>query len=77
MAAFVCTYRTIFILYLTFSHAFILENWSSIVGIAGAAHLLALAIVNVTPTPKDDELYGKFYKVIEMIAGIVTQVAKK
>ena len=47
--------------------AFILENWSSIVGIAGAAHLLALAIVNVTPTPKDDELYGKFYKVIEMI----------
>tara|TARA_A100001201_G_scaffold103626_1_gene88905 strand:+ start:261 stop:437 length:177 start_codon:yes stop_codon:yes gene_type:complete len=56
---------------------FILENWSSIVGIAGAAHLLALAIVNVTPTPKDDELYSKFYKVIEMIAGIVTKVAKK
>ena len=55
--------------------AFILENWSSIVGIAGAAHLLALAIC-VTPTPKDDELYGKFYKVIEMIAGIVTKVAK-
>ena len=57
--------------------AFVLENWSNIVGIAGAAHLLALAIVNVTPTPKDDELYGKFYKVIEMIAGIVTKVAKK
>ena len=57
--------------------AFILENWSSIVGIAGAAHLVALATVNVTPTPKDDELYGKFYKVIEMIAGIVTKVAKK
>ena len=57
--------------------AFVLENWSNIVGIAGAAHLLALAIVNVTPTPKDNELYGKFYKVIEMIAGIVTKVAKK
>jgi|TARA_R100001510_G_C7635486_1_gene193727 hypothetical protein len=57
--------------------AFILENWSSIVGIAGAAHLLALAIVNVTPTPKDNELYGKFYKVVEMLAGIVTKVAKK
>ena len=57
--------------------AFILENWSSIVGIAGAAPLLALAIVNVTPTPKDNELYGKFYKVVEMLAGIVTKVAKK
>ena len=57
--------------------SFILENWSNSVGIAGAAHLLALAIVNVTPTPKDDEIYAKFYKVIEMIAGIVTKVAKK
>jgi hypothetical protein len=56
---------------------YLLNNWSNIVGIAGAAHLLALAIVNVTPTPKDDELYAKFYKVIEMIAGIVTKVAKK
>jgi hypothetical protein len=57
--------------------AFLLNNWEAIVGIAGAAHLLALAIVNMTPTPKDDELYGKFYKVIEKIAGIVTKVAKK
>jgi len=39
--------------------------------------MLALAIVNVTPTPKDDELYGKLYKVIEVIAGIVTKLAKK
>lgn len=55
----------------------ILDNLASITGILGAAHLLALAIVNVTPTPKDDELYGKFYKVIEKIAGIVTKVAKQ
>ena len=35
--------------------AFILENWSSIVGIAGAVHLLALAIVNVTSARKVDD----------------------
>jgi len=64
-------------LYRLFIMSFLLENWSSIVGIAGAAHLLALAIVNMTPTPKDDEIYAIFYKIIEMIAGIVTKVAKK
>ena len=64
-------------MYRLFIMSFLLENWSSIVGIAGAAHLHALAIVNITPTPKDDEIYAKFYKIIEMIAGIVTKVAKK
>ena len=57
--------------------SFILENWSSIVGIAGAAHLLALAIVNLTPTPKDDEIYAKAYRIIEVIAGVLTKTAKK
>lgn len=53
------------------------ENWAEIAGILAALHVLALAIVNVTPTPKDDELYAKLYKIIEIIAGIVTKVAKK
>lgn len=53
------------------------ENWTEVVGVLAALHMLALAIVNVTPTPKDDELYGKLYKVIEVIAGIVTKLAKK
>ena len=56
---------------------YLLNNWAEVAGIAGARHLLALAIVNLTPTPKDDEIYGKFYKVIEMIAGIVSKTAKK
>lgn len=56
---------------------YLLNNWAEVAGIAAALHILALAIVNVTPTPKDDELYGKFYKVIEMIAGIVSKTAKK
>lgn len=56
---------------------YLMNNWSEIVGIAGAVHLLALAIVNLTPTPKDDEIYAKAYKVIEKLAGIVTKLAKK
>lgn len=53
------------------------DNWAEIAGVLAAVHVLALAIVNVTPTPKDDELYGKLYKVVEVIAGIVTKLAKK
>ena len=56
---------------------FIIQNWAEIVGIAGALHLLALAIVNTTPSKRDDELYNRFYKVIEMFAGIITKTAKK
>lgn len=56
---------------------FLINNWSEIVGIAGALHLLALAIVNVTPSKKDDEIYNRMYKVIEIFAGLVTKTAKK
>ncbi len=55
---------------------FLLSNWGEIVSVAGAIHLLALAVVNLTPTPKDDEIYAKVYKVIEKLAGIVTKIAK-
>jgi len=56
---------------------YLTENWSEVAGILAALHVLALAVVNATPTPKDDEIYGKLYKVIEVIAGIVTKTAKK
>lgn len=55
----------------------LLDNWAEVAGLLAAIHVLALAIVNVTPTPKDDELYAKLYKVIEVLAGIVTKLAKK
>lgn len=42
-----------------------------------AAHALALLIVNLTPTPKDDEAVAKFYRAVEFLAGIVTKLAKK
>jgi hypothetical protein len=56
---------------------YLLNNWAEVAGVAGALHILALAIVNLTPTPKDDEIYGKAYKVVEMIAGIISKTAKK
>jgi hypothetical protein len=56
---------------------YLFENWTEIAGVLAAVHILALAIVNATPTPRDDEFYGKLYKVIEIIAGIITKTAKK
>ena len=56
---------------------YLAENWAEVAGILAALHVLALAVVNATPTPKDDEIYGKLYKVVEVIAGIVTKTAKK
>ena len=53
------------------------ENWAEVAGILAAVHVLALAIVNATPTPRDDEFYGKLYKVVEIIAGVITKTAKK
>lgn len=56
---------------------YISENWTDIVGVLAAVHVLALAVVNVTPSKKDDELYNKLYKIVEILAGIVTKTAKK
>lgn len=57
--------------------AFIVAHWGEIVAVAAAAHGLALVIVNLTPSKRDDEVYNRVYKVIEVIAGIVTKTAKK
>lgn len=55
----------------------ILDHLQQIVVILFAAHALALAIVNLTPTPKDDEAVSKLYRFIEVFAGIVTKLAKR
>ena len=56
---------------------YVSENWTDIAGILAAVHVIALAIVNVTPSKQDDELYNKLYKIIELFAGIITKTAKK
>ena len=54
----------------------ILEHWNDIVVVLSSLHIIALTIVNLTPTPKDDEAYSKVYKAVEKIAGVITKRAK-
>lgn len=49
-----------------------------------AIHALAVAIVNLTPTPRDDEALAGFqrgavraYRLIEIAAGIIGPLAKR
>lgn len=43
----------------------------------GFIHVVALVLVNVTPTPAADSLPGKLYKVLELVAGLVTKTSKE
>ena len=54
------------------------------VAVAVGVHGAAVAIVNVTPTPKDNEtldkysrMFVKLYRAIELLAGIITPLAKR
>ena len=51
-------------------------HWAEIMGAAAAVHAAAIAIVNLTPTPADDEAVAKVYSWIELAAGIVSPKAK-
>jgi ribulose-5-phosphate 4-epimerase/fuculose-1-phosphate aldolase len=51
-----------------------LQEW---IAVALAIHALALAIANLTPTPKDNEMLARFYRVIEILAGLVSPLAKR
>lgn len=42
-----------------------------------ALHSLAVFVVNMTPTPKDDAFVARFYRVVEIIAGIISSKAKQ
>ena len=48
-------------------------SWDNILAIALGVHAVAAVIVNVTPTPKDNEVLGKIYKVIELAAGVTAR----
>jgi hypothetical protein len=56
---------------------FILANLTEILAIILATQTVATLIVNLTPTPTDDLIVGKVYKVIETVAGIFTRTAKE
>lgn len=59
-------------------HSF--EHW---IVACSVAHAVAMTIVNLTPTPRDDEALGTFgralvkgYRAIEILAGIITKLSK-
>lgn len=61
-----------------------MDRFADYVALAIAIHGVALLIVNVTPTPKDNEyldnvsrLLVKVYRAVEIIAGLVSKRAKQ
>jgi hypothetical protein len=61
-----------------------MDRIADYIALAVAIHGLALVIVNLTPTPKDNEALGNFsrvvvraYRAIEILAGIVSPLAKR
>lgn len=61
-----------------------MDRLADYVALAVAIHGVALVIVNMTPTPKDNKalneytrLLVKFYRVIEVVAGIVSPKVKR
>jgi len=61
-----------------------MRHFPEVLTIVIAAHGLALAIVNLTPTPKDDEALDsisrmgvKVYRAIELLAGVITPLVKR
>lgn len=54
-----------------------IEHWQDLLTVVLAIHAPAVAIVNLTPTPKDDAVLAKAYKVVEVVAGLVSKKAKQ
>ena len=61
-----------------------MDRIAEYIAVAIAVHGAALAIVNLTPTPKDNEFLGKYsrmavkmYRAIEILAGVVTPLVKR
>lgn len=61
-----------------------MDQLTDLIALAVAIHGLALAIVNLTPTPKDNEALDgyskaivKAYRAIEILAGLVGPLAKR
>lgn len=56
--------------------ALIMAKAPEILAVLFAMHALAVTIVNLTPTPKDDDVVAKAYRLIEILAGLVTRLSK-
>jgi len=61
-----------------------MDRFADYVALAVAIHGVALVVVNITPTPKDNEYLDstarvlvKVYRAVEILAGIVSRKAKQ
>ncbi len=61
-----------------------MDRFADYVALAVAIHGVAVLVVNLTPTPKDNEaldtysrLAVKLYRAIEILAGIISPLAKR
>jgi hypothetical protein len=56
---------------------YVQENWEAILGILTAAVALASAVAAITPTPKDDGVVKKLYKILDLLALNVGKAKEK
>lgn len=61
-----------------------MERFADYIALAVAIHGVALVVVNLTPTPKDNEALDNYtrvivkaYRAIEILAGIVSPKVKR
>ena len=61
-----------------------MNHTTEYIALAVAIHGVAVVIVNLTPTPKDNEVLGngarlvvQVYRAIEIMAGVITPLVKK
>lgn len=61
-----------------------MDKFGQYVALAVALHGVALVIVNLTPTPKDDEALSnarrvavRLYRALEILAGVVGPLVKR
>lgn len=61
-----------------------MEHLADYIALAVAIHGVALAVVNLTPTPKDNEALDSYarvvvkaYRAIEILAGIISPRVKR
>lgn len=64
--------------------SYLIDHRRELFEVAMAAHATAMLIVNLTPSPRDDEAAGaagvvirQAYRALEIVAGIVSPLAKR
>ena len=53
----------------------LIDNWDGVVAVIGGIVTVASAVTALTPTPHDDRIWSKVYKIIEAL-GLVIGKAK-